>query len=64
MAGKRCQGRSKTRPRRRSKSRPSRGGDSFVKAAVSGAGERLTRITSGAMTSCRSEPMTEGPFDY
>ena len=26
--------------------------------------ERLTRITSGAMTSCMSEPMTEGPFDY
>ena len=25
--------------------------------------ERLTRITSGAMTSCMSEPMTEGPFD-
>ncbi len=23
-----------------------------------------TRITSGAMTSCMSEPMTEGPFDY
>ena len=26
--------------------------------------ERLTRITSGARTSCMSEPMTEGPFDY
>ena len=26
--------------------------------------ERLTRITSGARTSCMSEPMTEGPFDW
>ena len=25
--------------------------------------EQLTRITSGAMTSCMSEPMTDEPFD-
>ena len=36
-----CQGRSKIRPLGRSKSRPSQGEDSFLKAAVSGAGAKL-----------------------
>ena len=26
--------------------------------------EQPIGTTSGAMTSCMSEPMTEGPFDY